>query len=186
MHVHVDAARFFNGLAEVPQEAPEIVKNCSSLMFCFSKGLCAPVGSMVVGSSKFITAFKRNRKMMGGVLRKPGVVAGAALIALKSRGDVLATDNKIARVFSQALVNLGWLELMLPIQTNMVPFKITDPSVKGEALRVFMRERGVAMMISSQIGRIVTHRYIRQPEMDKVIKLMEEFRKSVADSEVSS
>ena len=84
MHVHVDAARVFNGLAEVSQTAAELFKHCSSLMFCFSKGLCAPVGSMVVGSSEFITALKRNRKMMGGVLRKPGVVAGAALVAIRS------------------------------------------------------------------------------------------------------
>ena len=84
MHVHVDAARIFTGLAESKVDPKEIMKYADTMAICLSKGLLAPLGSVVLGKSKEVmTRFKANRKMMGGVLRKPGVVAGAALISLK-------------------------------------------------------------------------------------------------------
>lgn len=75
MHIHMDGARIFNACAELKIDPKELVKECDSVMFCLSKGLCTPIGSMVVGSAEFIAKFNKNRKMLGGVLRKPGILA---------------------------------------------------------------------------------------------------------------
>jgi len=83
MHVHVDGARIFSGIAELKVDPSEVLKECSSATFCLSKGLCAPVGSIIVGDSDFIARVKINRKIMGGHMRKAGVVANTGLIALK-------------------------------------------------------------------------------------------------------
>lgn len=80
--MHGDCSRFFNATCELGIEPKELGKELDSISICLSKGLCAPVGSIVAGSTGFIRRFKANRKMMGGVMRKPGIVAGPALIAL--------------------------------------------------------------------------------------------------------
>jgi threonine aldolase len=82
--VHVDGARVHNALAEVKASPAEIFKYVDSLTFCLSKGLCSPMGSLVVGDKDFIKQLKMNRKMLGGVVAKPGVFAGPALVAMKT------------------------------------------------------------------------------------------------------
>lgn len=103
IHVHVDGARVHNALAEVKMDIAEVFKNVDSLTFCLSKGLCSPMGSMVVGDKDFIARLKVNRKMLGGVVRKPGVVAGAGLLAMKTIRLELGKDNEMARVLAKRM-----------------------------------------------------------------------------------
>lgn len=107
--MHVDGARVFNGIAALKIDPAELVKNVSSLTFCLSKGLCSPMGSVVVGDKEFISRFKQNRKMLGGVVRKPGVVAGPGLVAMKTMPQQIGKDNEIATLLSKKLVELGWI-----------------------------------------------------------------------------
>lgn len=105
--MHIDGARTFHGLATLKADPAEIFKNVDSLTFCLSKGLCAPLGSLVVGDKKFIARLKANRKMLGGVIRKPGVVAGPALHAMKTMPQQLFKDNEMAKLLSEEMVKLG-------------------------------------------------------------------------------
>lgn len=155
------------------------MKYCSSLTICLSKGLLAPVGSVIVGTKQFITRFKKNQKLLGGVFRKPGVVAGAALIALKKMRFQLWKDNEMARTLANKLNELGWLEVTNKIQTNIIYFKITDPKVDPSALSSFLKTNQVFCGLSRGINRFVIHHYIRQPEIEKIISLLTTFKQNV-------
>jgi threonine aldolase len=111
MHVHLDGARIFNACAELKIDPKELVKNCDSVMFCLSKGLCTPIGSIVAGSREFIAKFNKNRKMLGGILRKPGIVAEMGIYALNTIRHELGEDNEAARKLGGRLLSLGWVEI---------------------------------------------------------------------------
>ena len=107
MNVHIDGARVFTGLAESKGDPKEIMKCATTLTICLSKNLLAPIGSIVLGSTKEIMRkFKANRMMMGGAFRKPSVVAGPALIALRDMRQYLGKDNEMARLFAEKLNEL--------------------------------------------------------------------------------
>ena len=148
------------------------MKYCHSLTICLSKGLLAPIGSIVLGSKEFMSRFKDNRKLLGGVLRKPGVVAGAALIGLKKMRFELWKDNEIARTLAQRLQDLGWIEIIRKVETNMIYFKIIDPSIEGEKLRDYLHINGVFTWINNGECRFVIHHNIREPEIEKIIGLL--------------
>lgn len=93
LHVHMDGARIFNACAELKISPKELARDCDSVMFCLSKGLCAPIGSMVVGSQDFINRFNYNRKLLGGIFRKPGILAEIGMISLNKIRNQLAEDN---------------------------------------------------------------------------------------------
>lgn len=181
MHVHVDGARIFSGIAELKVDPSEVLKECSSVSLCLSKGLCAPVGSVVVGDSEFIARVKVNRKMMGGVMRKPGVVAGAGLIALKKMRFELWKDNEVARTLSQGLVALGWFEIVIRVETNIIFFRITDEAVDVAALVAFLKKHGVVVgMKSGAVNRFVIHHYIREEQVQTVLGLLKRFKEESA------
>lgn len=88
------------------------------------------MGSMVVGDKDFIAKLKINRKMLGGVVRKPGVLAGPGLLAMKTIRLQLGKDNAMARLLASKMTELGWIEIVVPVETNMIYYKFTDPTIK--------------------------------------------------------
>lgn len=159
LKVHLDGARLFNAAAALGVSAAAIVKECDSVMFCLSKGLCSPVGSMLCGSGDFIARARRNRKVLGGGLRQAGVLAACGLVSLNEMTDRLTEDHENARFLTEALSSLRGVQIDLSsVQTNMVFARIEAPGFSDEAFVDYLKENGVLINgVSDGLYRFVTH-----------------------------
>lgn len=110
--VHLDGARLFNAAHALGVQASEIAKYADSLMFCLSKGLCAPVGSVLVGSKTFIDKARKNRKLMGGGLRQAGFLAAAGIVALNQMVDRLDDDHEMAKLLAEKLSEIEGIKVL--------------------------------------------------------------------------
>ena len=134
--VHLDGARIFNAAVHLGLPPAELVRSVDSVMFCFSKGLSCPVGSIVCGPRDFIERAHRNRNMLGGGMRQAGVLAAAALVALEEMTERLAEDHANARRLAEGLSRIpGVLIDPTTIQTNIVILELADGDAPG-----FLRE----------------------------------------------
>ena len=158
LSVHLDGARVFNAAVALGVDVREIVRDVDSIQFCLSKGLSAPVGSMLCGDKDFIARARRARKVVGGGMRQAGVIAAAGIVALDKMTDRLADDHVRAKGLAEALAELPGVEVA-PVTTNIVYFTVTEESPKSpEQVEVELRERGV--LLNSRGGgcfRAVTH-----------------------------
>lgn len=170
--VHMDGARLMNAVVKQQLAPAQLVEKMDSVSLCLSKGLGAPVGSVLVGSEEFIQRARRLRKMLGGGMRQAGVLAAAGLYALKHNIDSLADDHANAEKLADGLQNIPQLGVDRDrVQTNMV--FITIRNEDREALQAFMFENGV--IIGGE--RNVLHRDISKAGVDKVIALFQQFYK---------
>jgi len=127
VRVHLDGARIFNAAIALNIEVSGLVKNVDSVMFCLSKGLSAPVGSILVGSKEFIQKARKNRKMLGGGMRQAGILAVAGIIALEKMVERLREDQENARLLGIGLATISGLKVNLDtVQTNMVYFSLQE------------------------------------------------------------
>ena len=132
--VHLDGARLFNAAVAMRRDAREFTRDVDSVTFCVSKGLGAPVGSVVCGSRGFITRARRVRKMVGGGMRQAGVIAAAGVVALETMVDRLAEDHANARRLAEGIAKLPGLRVDLAgVQTNIVIFGVERPGGPGSA-----------------------------------------------------
>jgi threonine aldolase len=155
--LHLDGARIFNAMLATGQSAPQLGSIFDSISVCLSKGLGAPVGSLLLGSSSFIKEAKRCRKVMGGGMRQAGFLAAAGLYALKHQVQRLEEDHRHAKMLETALNDCAWVESVMPVETNIVIFNIKMPQTAGEiAQKLFQRGIRVAQTGAQQI-RLVTH-----------------------------
>ena len=172
--LHMDGARLFNACvaSDIPPE--EYAKQVDSLSFCFSKGLGAPVGAIVAGTSEFITRVHRYRKMFGGGMRQAGFLAAAALYALDNNIDRLAEDHDNARRLAEGVGNIDGVELIEhPVETNLVFFDISGTEKNALEIMNEARERGV--LISPEdfsTMRAVTHLDVSAPDIEKAIEVL--------------
>jgi threonine aldolase len=157
--VHLDGARVFNAAEALGVSVAELTRGFDSVMFCLSKGLCAPVGSMLVGSRALIDRARAVRKMLGGGMRQAGVLAAAGLIALEEMPKRLGEDHANARFLAEALAEIEQVEIDLAgVQTNIVIFTLAG---KGDAAAMVVRlkERGLLCgTVGPHALRLVTHR----------------------------
>jgi len=156
--VHMDGARIFNAAAAIDVPAEEIARHADTIQFCLSKGLAAPVGSMVVGSSEFIARARASRKIVGGAMRQAGVIAAAGVVALNAMVDRLAEDNERARRLAEGLAAIDGVSVDLDtVQSNIVIFQ-TSPAVEQAEFVTQMKEHGVLVSNYGTRGvRMVTH-----------------------------
>src|SRR5437763_3929327 len=139
--VHLDGARLFNAAVALRRPAGDFTRHVDSVTFCVSKGLAAPVGSVVCGTRDFILRAKRFRKMFGGGMRQAGIIAAAGIVALETMVDRLADDHINARTLAEGIARLPKLSVDLAsVQTNIVRFHVERPGgvdelVKGAAAR---------------------------------------------------
>lgn len=132
--VHLDGARLFNAVVALRRDAREFTRDVDSVTFCVSKGLGAPVGSVVCGSRGFISRARRVRKMVGGGMRQAGVIAAAGVVALETMVDRLAEDHANARRLAEGIAKLPGLRVDLAgVQTNIVIFGVERPGGPGSA-----------------------------------------------------
>lgn len=173
--VHLDGARLFNAATALGVEASEICRYADSVTFCLSKGLCAPVGSMVVGTQAFINRAKRNRKLMGGGLRQVGFLAAAGLVALKEMRPQLQIDHENARYLAERLETLEGIEVLKErLQINMVFFKM-DESIIEEAKFIDELLKREIKINGTEDGewRLVTNHGVNRADIDFVMTQIE-------------
>ena len=168
--VHLDGARVFNAAVALKVDVRELTAPVDSVMFCLSKGLSAPVGSMLAGSAAFIDHARRMRKMVGGGMRQAGVLAAAGLCALNEMVDRLADDHANARRLADGLQGLPAVEIDLSrVETNMVFGDCRPPLTAGEFIDR-CREVGVLLdQASPHRWRMVTHRGVSADDVDYAI-----------------
>jgi threonine aldolase len=170
--VHLDGARIFNAATALGCNAGEIAARADSVMFCLSKGLCAPVGSLLAGTKEFIREARLKRKIMGGGMRQAGVLAAAGIIALTEHVPLLATDHERAKRLAQGLSKINGISVNAnTVDINMVFFgyyKVTNENV--EKIVKGFYDRGIVINPPEQgMFRFVTHYWIGDTEIEKIL-----------------
>ena len=176
--LHLDGARIFNAAVALGVPAETIAAPFEVVNFCFSKGLGAPVGSIVCGSEAFIQEAKRTRRMLGGGMRQAGVLAAAALVALNEMVDRLAEDHAHARLLAEGLANIRGVRIdPARVQTNIVIFEV-DPATgwSSEALQAALAAQGVLLSLSGTRLRAVPHYEITRAD---ILHALEVLRKTI-------
>jgi len=172
---HLDGARLYNAVVATGISAADWAQHFDSINICFSKGLGAPVGSILVGSADFIALAHRRRKCLGGAMRQAGVLAAAALYALEHHVDRLDEDHQHARALGEGIASISGLQLEAPeVDTNIVVFNIDDRlSTAGEFVDA-LAARGVRMLaIGDQRVRAVTHLDVPLENVDDTIAALQ-------------
>jgi threonine aldolase len=172
--VHLDGARLFNATTALGIDAPGLTQHVDTVTFCLSKGLCAPVGSILCGSAEQIRQARRIRKVLGGGMRQAGIIAAAGLVALREMVGRLADDHAHARYLAEGLAKLPGLSLDLDrVKTNMV-FLTLDESVGLSAPAIaaaLAREHNVFVDVTGERAfRLVTHYWLGPTEIDQLLK----------------
>lgn len=178
--VHMDGARIFNAATALGVDVKEIAACTDSVMFCLSKGLCAPVGSMLVGSKEYIERARRNRKMLGGGMRQCGFLAAAGLIALEVMTKRLQEDHDNAKYMAQRLQKMPGVTLdMNSVEINMVFFKLDAPKEVIDSLPEKMLEAGVKINgIEDGEFRFVTTHDTSREDIDRALDAFEKIIKA--------
>ncbi|MFH8888579.1 low-specificity L-threonine aldolase [Streptomyces sp. NPDC017949] len=171
--VHLDGARLFNAAVALGIPASEIAQYADSVQFCLSKGLGAPIGSMVTGSQDFITEVRRARKMLGGGMRQAGIIAAAGLVALDDPGR-LQEDHDNALRLALGLAEIEGIETdPAAVRTNIVMFKVTDPR---HTWQTFVEAAGYLGLSLAELGhgrlRAVTHNGIGTADVDAALSIV--------------
>ncbi|HZF38722.1 MAG TPA: GntG family PLP-dependent aldolase [Blastocatellia bacterium] len=177
--VHLDGARIFNAAIALDTTVAEVARPFDSVMFCLSKGLGAPVGSMIAGSKDFIREAIAVRKILGGGMRQAGVLAAAGLIALEDSPEVLIEDHANARRLAEALAELPGVKIDPErVQTNIVIFDIAATGMNTAQLSAELKSRGVlANGVNARAMRMVTHYDVSRAQLDRTVQIVREILK---------
>ena len=173
--VHLDGARIFNAAVALGREAAEFTRPVDSVTFCVSKGLSAPVGSLVCGSRAFIARARRFRKMLGGGMRQVGVLAAAGIIALEKMVDRLAEDHANARRLAEGVARLPGIRIDLAkVQTNIVIFFVGRPGAAEELAAGCASRKVKVHAIGPAAIRCVTHKDVDGEDIDRALDAFRE------------
>ncbi len=168
--VHLDGARVFNAASALNTSVADLTRGFDTVNFCLSKGLCAPVGSVLVGTRSLIARARSVRKALGGGMRQAGILAAAGLIALEQMPQRLHEDHANARLLAEGMSDVSGLTVPEMPETNILIF-----TVRGEASRwvALMKERGVfASAIGPERVRLVTHRDVSAEQCERAVKVI--------------
>jgi threonine aldolase len=155
--LHLDGARLMNALIETSIEPKEYASHFDSISLCLSKGLGAPVGSLLIGSKTFIKKSHRVRKVLGGGMRQAGIIAAGGLYALKHNVERLKMDHDAAKMLEETLNGMSWVKEVMPVQTNIVVAILNDPSKRDVVIEKLAKEHIRIMAFGPGMIRMVTH-----------------------------
>jgi threonine aldolase len=174
--VHLDGARIFNAAVALRRDAADLARPFDSVMFCLSKGLCAPVGSLIAGSRKFIDRAIAVRKMFGGGMRQVGVLAAAGLVALEKMVARLEEDHANAQSLARGAAQIPGVKIdPEKVQTNIVIFDIAATGKTTAELAAKLKERGVlANGINPREMRLVTHKDVSRADVESALGAIRE------------
>lgn len=175
--VHLDGARVFNAATTLGVNVQEITQYCDSLIFCLSKGLCSPIGSILAGDKTFIALAKKKRKLMGGGLRQAGFLAAAGIVSLTHMTQRLQEDHENAALLAKELSKLpGIIVDQERVEINMVFFKFSNPDIDTQKLvNLFLDHHIKINNPENGEMRFVTHYWISKEDVYTVVKLLKSF-----------
>ena len=174
--LHLDGARLFNALVETGDSPESIGAEADSISLCLSKGLGAPVGSVLTGSRSFIAEARRVRKVMGGGMRQAGYLAAAGTYALDHHVERLRDDHTHARMLASALADLPYVANIRPVQTNIVIFDLVPPLTPAVLLE-YLSQNGIkATAFGPQTIRFVTHLDVTREMTEQVTGVLQKWR----------
>ena len=175
--VHVDGARLFNAAAALGADVKELTACCDSVMACLSKGLCAPVGSVVAGRADFIAKARKNRKLLGGGMRQAGILAAAGILALTEMVPLLEKDHENARYLAKLFCAIPGVTLAVSeIDINMAFLRFDYPHEKMTALSEHLLGEGIKINVSGgDVHRFVTNHDTSAADIDRTAKLVRDF-----------
>ncbi len=174
LKLHIDGARIWHAILE-EDKGYDYGKYCDSLTFCFSKGLGAPVGSMLLGSNDFIENSREYRKKLGGGMRQVGIIASAAKFALENRKELLKDHEKTSYIYEQLNDKTKKLNLIHKIEykgTNMIFLTFEDSSSSNRFLEKLEKKNIKAGLIKKNIVRIVLHKDVNPEDLDKIVEVI--------------
>jgi threonine aldolase len=168
---HLDGARLFNALTETIEQPSDYGKIFDSISICFSKGLGAPIGSVLIGNQEFIIKARRIRKVFGGGMRQSGYLAAAALFALEHNSDRLKHDHRRAKDLASFLTKMNYVNEVLPCQTNIVIFSLNSHYSQDQFLDL-LKDKGLwAVGFGSDKIRLVTHLDFNDTLLEKSLRV---------------
>lgn len=172
--VHLDGARIFNAATYLRENVAEITKQFDSIQFCLSKGLGAPVGSMILGTREFIERSRSIRKMLGGGMRQAGVLAAAGLVALENGPQRLESDHENAKVLAHQLAASPSISLNpAKVQTNIVIFDVKKTRMSSGEFLTAIAARGVlAVPVDNERVRMVTHLDVNRNDVERAARIV--------------
>jgi threonine aldolase len=176
IRVHLDGARIFNAAAALGVEAKDLTRDVDTVQFCYSKGLAAPVGSILCGDAETVAKARRVRKLLGGAMRQAGVIAAAALVALEDMRDRLVEDHRNAKTLAEGLARVPGIRVDAPkVVTNIVSFEVDLTWMDAGAFQKLCAERG--LRFSRYLGnsprlRAVTHNDVTRADVDAALEIV--------------
>ena len=178
LKLHLDGARIFNALQET-NESPANVGNCfDSISICLSKGLGAPVGSLLLGNADFIKQARRTRKVFGGGMRQAGFLAAAGLFALKNNVGRLKEDHQKAKQLETELLKLNYIESVLPVYTNIIIFNLKKELITGDEFQKQLAQHNIKIAaFGKHTIRMVTHLDFTEDMLQETIKVLKKLQK---------
>ena len=168
--VHLDGARLFNAIVKKGHSAEDYGACFDSISICLSKGLGAPLGSLLLGDAHFIKTARRNRKVLGGGMRQVGIVASAGTYALNHHVDRLKDDHEHAQIIANALANCSWIDQVLDVETNIIVASLKDGFEPLKFLLKLEEDGVLAIPFGKGKIRMVTHLDVSSENVEKVVE----------------
>jgi threonine aldolase len=174
LKLHLDGARLFNALVAKGESAAQYGRVFDSISICLSKGLGAPVGSVLLGTTPFIKKARRVRKLFGGGMRQAGFIAAAGIYALENNIERLSIDHQHAQMIKSVLSTKTFVGEILPVETNIIIFEVTGKYTAAQ-LAAILKEQGIfAIAISPLQIRMVVHLDIRPEDVQRTIEVLDQ------------
>ncbi|MCW4052003.1 MAG: aminotransferase class I/II-fold pyridoxal phosphate-dependent enzyme [Candidatus Bathyarchaeota archaeon] len=181
LKLYMDGARIFNAAVALKTDVKRLSKHVDNLMFCLSKGLSCPVGSIIVGESEFIERARKTRKILGGGMRQAGIIAAPGIIALEKMISRLEEDHKNARALAVGLAETTGVEVELEnVQTNIVYFDVHNLGITSEEFVSKLKEYGVLALTRDRSKvRMVTHLGIEKVHIDGTLNAVDDIARKL-------
>ena len=173
LKLHLDGARVFNALVETGESTQEVGDHFDSISICLSKGLGAPVGSLLIGEKDFIKQARRFRKVMGGGMRQAGYLAAAGIYALDNQVERLKVDNDRAKKIGQLLDQQAFVKKVAPVKSNIVIFDLSNDLTADQLLTIFKGKGIIGAAFGPKTIRFVFHLDISEAMMTSLISIIE-------------
>ena len=179
LKLHIDGARLFNASVALDEKPKNLVEPADSIQICLSKGLSAPIGSLVIGSEEFIQKARKTRKMLGGGMRQAGVIAAPGIVALEDMIDRLEKDHKKLSKLTHGLSDLGMKINPDEYKTNIAYFDTSTIGLTGDKFKSYLENKGILVFDTGDYEvRFVTHKDVSEEEIkiaiDRIENLLEE------------
>ncbi len=173
--VYLDGARLFNTAVALKVNASNLARSADAVAVCLTKGLSAPIGSVLAGSREFIAQARRIRQRIGGGWRQAGIIAAAGIVALDSMVARLSEDHALASTLAEGLIALGLRVRPYPVQTNILQVDLTDLAINSQQFADRLRKKGVLVKpITSGAVRMVTHKDVHKGDIQLVLQAVQE------------